>query len=106
MSAPTIKPSTSIKKWDQVLNKVRGMLDRTLATADARLQELEDLAVPQPSRLARHLQGLDARLHAAQQLAEETDQALADREKMLRDYLSNIENLRRKLADWASQAKR
>src|ERR1700728_3465361 len=103
MTSETAKTAAP-RKWDQVLSKVRGMLDETLARADGRLEELDQLASgPQNDRLSRNLKGLEERLQRAGTLVEQTDQSLADGEKAVRDYMSNVEGLRQKLTDWAEQ---
>jgi chromosome segregation ATPase len=96
--------STAPKKWDQVLTKVRGMLDETLARADARLEELDQLANAKPNdRLARHLEGLEQRLQRAGVVVDQTDQALSSGEKTVREYMSNVDSLRQKLVDWVGE---
>ena len=101
----TAKTATS-KKWDDVFAKVRTMLDETLARTDGRVRELDELLnAKQNDRLARHLEGLEQRLQRAGVTVENTDQALAAGENTVREYLSNVAGLRKKLADWASRAK-
>lgn len=98
--------SAGQKKWDQVLTKVRGMLDATLARVDSRLGELDQLANARPQdRLARHQEGLEQRLQRAGAVVEQTDHGLADSEKAVRDFMSNVELLRQKLVDWVEQRK-
>jgi len=107
MSKPTVKPPNSPKKRDDVLSKVQDMLHQTLEKA---LQDLAILdkeraeAMAPPPKLAGCLQGLEKRLQAAQATAVETELALADGEKVLRDYMSRAEMLRQKLAGWATRA--
>ena len=96
--------SAAPRKWDQVLTKVRGMLDATLAKVNGRIEELDNLANAKANdRLARHLEGLDQRLLRASTVVEQTDAALADGEKTVRDYMSSVEGLRKKLVEWAEQ---
>ena len=96
------RPASAPKQWDNVLTRVRTMLDDTLSRADRRLEELDNLATAKPNdRLARHLEGLEQRLQRAAALVEQTDQALAGGEKMMREYMSSIDALRKKLAGWA-----
>ena len=83
------------------------MLKETLATAERRLGELDKMAKgadPQ-AILTRTLKGLENRLSAATTLVNETDHALADGEKAVRDYLQGAEGLRQRLADWAAKNK-
>lgn len=97
--------SATQKKWDAVFAKVRVMLDETLAKADSRLEELDNLLnAKQNDRLARQLEGLEQRLQRAGTSVEHTDQALANGEKTMREYLSSVAGVRQKLADWASRA--
>ncbi len=104
MPSETAKSAVAPKKWDQVLTKVRGMLDQTLARADARIEELDQSTNTKPNdRLARHLEGLEQRLQRAGVVVEQTDQALSNGEKTVREYMSSVDSLRQKLMDWVNE---
>jgi predicted nucleic acid-binding Zn-ribbon protein len=106
MSSGTAKPATP-KRWDDVFTRVRVMLDETLAKADGRLEELDNLlSAKQNDRLARQLEGLEQRRQRANGVVEHNDQVLANGENSIREYLGTISSLRQKLVGWASRAEK
>lgn len=101
------------EKWAKVLARVENMLDETLISACARIENIETmieagLASAQRSHdvfaVRAKFQGLEDRLRQAEIAAAATDLELAGGERMVRDYLAHAEDLRQKLADWTSRA--
>ena len=105
-------PSTLPAGWSKILDEIRQRLDLAVASADARLEQMPQLApqsVSQPqqqdfAQLSERLQGLSDRLQAAEKVIQEVDSVLQAEENRVREHQAISRTLPQKLAAWAGRA--
>ena len=101
----------SLASMTAELAKVLETIRSTVATIEDRQQSLATLSLDaslaeerdrELNQMAGRIKAVDEFLQTAQVIVTQADLDLAGREEQVREYLERVENLKQKVANWAS----